>query len=111
MELHMENQINLGDQNTQQVEQTLTSQPVQLPEKRKFNFWAISIISLFLILVVLGGLYLYRLNFTSLQNERPVNTAVTKNEDIRPDTSDTKAGWKTYSNPEFYYSFRYPSDY
>src|SRR3989338_4534575 len=107
----MENQTNISDQNIQQVGQKLTSQSVQLPEKQKINFWAISTISLFLILVVLGGLYLYRLNFASLQNKKSVNTSVTKNEDLRPDISNTKDGWKTYNNSKFYYSFSYPSDY
>lgn len=107
----METQINMSDQNIQQIGQNPLSQPVQVPEKQKFNFWAISAISLFLILLVVGGLYFYRLNSTSLQNKKSVDTVVTKSKGGRPDISSTKTGWKTYNNSKFYYSFSYPSGY
>lgn len=46
----MENQINVGDQNTQQIGQKPVSQPVQIPEK-PVNYWMISTIVLVVVLV------------------------------------------------------------
>ena len=88
-----------------------SSQPTQLPKKQKFNSLVILTISLFLILVVLGGLYLYHPNFVLLQNKKSKNTTVTRNGDTKPNVSNTKVGWRPYSNSKFYYSFSYPSEY
>src|SRR3989344_1203405 len=54
LEIHMENQINVGGQNTQQVGQNPVNQPPSIPEKPKFNYWAISTFILFAILVISG---------------------------------------------------------
>lgn len=53
----MENQINIGNQNTQQFGQNTVSQPTQIPEKRKVNYWVISIIVLFILLLVVGVMF------------------------------------------------------
>ena len=37
----MENQVNVGDQNTQQIGQNPAIQPVQIPEKPKINYLVI----------------------------------------------------------------------
>lgn len=51
----MENQINVVDQNTQQIGQNPASQPVQIPEKPKFNFWMIStLVSVTLLFGIFG---------------------------------------------------------
>lgn len=107
----MENQKNIGNQNTQQIGQNPVNQPVQVPQKPKFNLRVFSIISLFLILVVFSTIYLYRQNFNSLKNKKSVDTSVTENKVTGTNTSDTKVGWKAYNNPKFYYSFSYPSAY
>ena len=52
----MENQINMGDQNTQQIGQKPVSQPVEIPEKSRINYWVISTI-LLLAVVLLGGVW------------------------------------------------------
>lgn len=55
----MENQVNVGDQNTHQIGQNSVSQPVQILEKTKFNFWIVSrIILAILLLGVLGWYFL-----------------------------------------------------
>jgi len=59
----MENQINVGDQNTQQIGQNLASQPAQIPEKPKKNYWMISTILLLVILV--GGMVWFGINLKS----------------------------------------------
>ena len=67
----MENQINMGDQNAQQVGKNPISQPVQIPEKLGINYWMISTIVL-LVLLILGGLYT-----TSIKNVK-----ISKNSDL-----------------------------
>ncbi|MDO8551230.1 MAG: hypothetical protein Q7S03_00915 [bacterium] len=56
----MENQINVGDQNTQQIGQNpIDQQPAPLvTDKPKVNYWMISIIALLIILIGLSTLYL-----------------------------------------------------
>ena len=49
----MENQIKVGDQNTQQIGQNPDSQPVQIQEKPKINYLVIGI-TILLCLVVFG---------------------------------------------------------
>lgn len=68
----MENQINIGDQNTQQIEQNLINQPpIQtVPEKPRFNYWMISIIIVFFALVVGGISYLFSQNRSYSKNRR-----------------------------------------
>ena len=56
IEVHMENQVNVGGQNTQQIEQNPINQPVQIPEKPKINYWTISII-LLLAIILMGGVW------------------------------------------------------
>lgn len=63
----MENQINMGDQNVQQVGQNLVNQPVQNPEKPKLNRWMISTVVLSFLLIGLGGLYVF--NSKSLKQD------------------------------------------
>jgi hypothetical protein len=56
----MENQINVGDQNTQQIGQNPVSQTVQTSQKPRVNFWIIStvVVLFFLLLTALYSLYL-----------------------------------------------------
>lgn len=53
----MENQINVGDQNPQQVGQNPVGQPVEIQEKPKVNYWMISTILLIVILLGWSGFY------------------------------------------------------
>ncbi|MDP3724067.1 MAG: hypothetical protein Q8R11_00360 [bacterium] len=56
----MENQINDGVQNTQQIGQNPVNQPEPIPEKPKVNYWVIStVIFAFLFLGTLGWYFLY----------------------------------------------------
>ena len=55
IEIHMENQINVSNQNTQQIGQNPVSQPVQVPEKPKINYWMISMLVLLLVFIGLFG--------------------------------------------------------
>lgn len=53
----MENQINVGDQNTQQIGQNSVNQPSYIPEKPKVNYWKILTIIFFLLLLGMSTLY------------------------------------------------------
>lgn len=55
----MENQINIGDQSSQQIEQNPISKSVHPSEKPRLNYWIISIIVGLFLLVGLGTLYFY----------------------------------------------------
>lgn len=51
----MENQVNVGDQNTQQIGQNSINQPPPIPEKPRVNYWMIStVLFAFLFLGTLG---------------------------------------------------------
>lgn len=56
LEVKMENQINVGDQNTQQIDQNPVQSLISIPEKPKLNYWMISTIILAVIFVI-GGYY------------------------------------------------------
>lgn len=107
----MENQVNIGDQNTQQIGQNPISQPMIPQEKSKLNYWMISTIVLIMILF-LGGVYTLSLRSKSVENKQhlpsvtnnPLPTATTT-----PPLSDTTKNWKTYTNPNPKYTIKYPS--
>lgn len=65
----MENQINMGDQNNQQIDQNPINQPMVAQEKPRINYWAISIISLVAIfLLFFVWFFLGRMNQNNLTN-------------------------------------------
>ncbi len=53
----MQNQINMGDQNAQQIGQTPISQPMLSPEKPKINYWKVSTIVFLIFFLGVSGLY------------------------------------------------------
>lgn len=55
----MENKVDISDQNTQQIEQSPITQPVQIQEKSKVNYWKISTLILALLFFGILGLYLF----------------------------------------------------
>ena len=66
---YMENKINVGDQNTQQIGQNPDSQPVQISEKPKVNYLVIGItILLCLIVFGFGGYFLGKRTTNDYQN-------------------------------------------
>lgn len=74
LELNMENQVTIGDQNTQPVGQNLVDQPATpLTEKPKVNFWMISTITLLAILIA-GGVYTFNLSNRVSQLENSAQT-------------------------------------
>lgn len=72
----MENQMNVGNQNTQQIGQNPINQPTQVPEKPKVNFWMISTLSFALLFLAAAGIL--AVNYSKLKNSQPdqPNTAI-----------------------------------
>lgn len=84
----MENQINVGDQNTQQIGLNPTNQPPSThpPEKQKVNYWMISTILFACLFLVALGVYFFA---STSKNKQPEETTTTTeqsstNSDISP---------------------------
>lgn len=109
----MENQVNIGDQNTKPVGQNPVNQPAPIPEKLKLNYWMVSTIVLALVLL-LGGIYTFGLRSKPLENKQNL-TNVTNNSlpTVTPTTTplDTVKNWKVYTNPNPKYTIKYPPDW
>lgn len=93
----MENQTNVGNQKIQQIEQNPVSQPVQIPEKPKVNYWMISTIILLVLLLGLGG-------FLLVNRDRTASNSSTNNQETPTPASvnvrkynivDTSSKWPT----------------
>jgi hypothetical protein len=67
LEIHMENQINGGDQNAQQIGQNPISQSTQIPEKPKFNYWMVSTLILTVLLLGVLGWYIFSVIYQTSQ--------------------------------------------
>jgi len=72
----MENQINVGDQNTQQIGQNPINQPPPVPEKPKINYWMISTIVLLVIMVMVGVVYFFIFKINYFTNHTQSKSAV-----------------------------------
>lgn len=73
----MKNQINVSDQNNQQIRQTPVGQPVQIPEKPKFNFWIV--FTIILAILLLGVLCWYFFVSPQDSTTKTNNPAILKN--------------------------------
>ncbi|MCJ7740777.1 hypothetical protein MUP32_05715, partial [Candidatus Microgenomates bacterium] len=100
----------MNDQNSQQVDQNHGSQPVQITEKPKINYWVILIITV-IALIILGSLY-----YVLILRKQKIETKTFNSEQITSPTttiipSDTeKINWsgKTYISNIFKLSLKYP---
>lgn len=70
----MENQINIGDQNTQQIGQNSNNQPTQISKRSKVNPWMISTAALGFLLILLTFFYVRNLKI-QVKEEIPANQA------------------------------------
>ncbi len=81
----MENKVNVGDQNTQQIGQNPVSQPFSFPEKPKVNYWVTSkvVLTVMLVLTVIGVIswWGYR-KFKNRTNEVPVAVNVSSDNKV-----------------------------
>lgn len=123
----MENQINVGDQNTQQIGQNPISQPVTQQEKPKVNYWMISTIILSLVLVTFVGVFALNLRFQRRTAELPTATptkspadsslVVPSNFAVSPSPASANRNWKSFHflcsacNGYPNYTIQHPTDW
>ncbi|KKQ24433.1 MAG: hypothetical protein US39_C0016G0046 [Microgenomates group bacterium GW2011_GWC1_37_12b] len=115
LEVKMENQINEGSQNTQQIGQSPVSQPVSMSEKPKVNYWMISTVVLVLLAVGFTGGYFFKSISEKRQSYVPQPTP-NNYSDIQPTTkptiteqpTTTNSNWKTYSLKTIGLEFKLP---
>jgi len=113
LEIHMENQMNVGNQNTQQIGQNPVNQPVISPEKPRTNYFLIGGLVLASFVVFgFGGYYLGKQSVVL-----PPSPSISNNSQIDIPTSTPKptqnplSTWKTYTDPNKVYEFKYPPNY
>jgi len=110
----MENQINVGDQNTQQIRQNPTGQPMIPPERPRMNFLAISgiVLTCFVIFGFCGYFIgtkqlLTKKSVTESNSPKPSPLAQVSNTPVPDETLN----WKTYTNDKYGYSIKYPENW
>lgn len=83
----MENQTNIGEQNTQKIGQNPMNPPAQIPEKQRINYWIISAI-LFLAISLMGGVWYV----TNTKSKISSNQLITSNQEniSSPKPTDSK---------------------
>lgn len=121
LEVKMKNQINVGDQNTQQIGQNPVNQYMPISEKPKTNYLAIGITVLVSSIVFGIGGYYFGLNNQQYQQKNSAQptlssptkvTQTTPTPIINPTTPPiSKNGWSSYNNNQNYYTISYPSDW
>lgn len=104
----MENQISVGDQNTQQSGQRPIIQPVKVTEKAKINYMMIGGV-IFTCLIIFGfcGFYLGRQS-PSVKKENVVQNQPTPSSATTQD--DPTRNWKSYTFQPIQLSLKVPSE-
>lgn len=106
----MENQLNVGNQNTQQISQNPVNQQLNTQEK-KTNFGVpVGTILVCFIIFGFGGYYLgqntlNRPKLTSITQNQPTNVPLSL------PTIDQTVSWKTYVNNKFAFEIKYPQNW
>ncbi len=65
-------------------------------------------------ILAVGGTLIYRHNHKTMSgstNSNSTSPSSTTNSSTRPQSADTYAGWKTYTNQQYGYSFKYASSW
>lgn len=119
----MENQVNVGDQNNQQIGQNPDNQPVPTSEKPKINYLVIGVVILFCFVIFgFGGYYLGKQSSNNSRgleqgSNQPtpytsptttVNSPTPENSIDPSATSDKTSTWNTYTNAQQGFSIKYP---
>lgn len=112
MEINMEDQVNVGDQNTQPIGQNLTAQTA-VPDKPKANHVAMFAVGLICSLVFgIGGYFLGKQSIPSSSSNRSDNNSIIPSE---PSTTIslspigvTIPGWKNSTISSIGLAFQYP---
>jgi len=110
----MENQINVGDQDTQQIGHNPVNQPVVSTEKPKTNYLLIvGIVLACFVVFGAGGYFLgmkqWLTNNSASEANLPKPTSIPQASNTS--NQDETANWKTYTNDKYNYSIKYPSNW
>ena len=119
LEVKMENQINIGDQNSKKIGQNPDKQYMPISEKPKTNYLAIVITVLVSFIVFgVGGYYLGLNNqqYQQKNSAQQISSSPTEVTQTTPNINPTtppisKEGWSTYNNTQNFYTISYPSDW
>lgn len=77
----------------------------ETPKQRALDYKVILLVSIFLALVLFGAIAV--MSKTKTQTSKPAAQTVTPS----PTPTDETANWKTYTNSQYGYSIKYPSNY
>ncbi len=119
LEVNMENQINIGDQNSQQTGGNLSNQ-FFLQEKLKFSRLIILLGSILLLAIGFVGGYAYKSKIevkpSFVIKDQPIQSENSNyiNPTVKPAITEqptvSTINWKTYSDPNGKFSYQYPND-
>ena len=106
LEVKMENQINIGNQNNQQIDQNPVNKPLKVSGKPKTNYWVISTVFLFALLIISAIYILKSINFqTYLDNSGQKSQS--QNESVPTSKIDSETGKNLEKHPLPYYSVHF----
>lgn len=119
IEIHMENQMRIENQNTQQIEQNPVPQPMRAPKNPKTNYVMIGgLLLTCFVIFSLGGYYLGKQSTSSQQHVTTIQSQATPPETPKtsiPTTQNTPSqktlDWKTYTSSNYGFTLKYPKDY
>lgn len=107
----MQNQINVGDQNSQQTGQDPVGQPVVIEEKSKTNYWMISTIVLVVVLLAIGVFTFSLINNQKLKSGTKISDTnlIPSSQPSIPTQVEQSIKWLTYTNTKYnFLKFKYP---
>jgi len=110
----MENQVNIGNQNKQQVGQNLINQPSVNPlrEKPKVDYLMIAgVVLACCVIFGFGGYFLGTMKFSTKNSVSEPSLTETSLSPSNTPASDETVNWKLYSNTAFNYSLKHPMNW
>ncbi len=110
----MNNQVNVDDQNTQQIGKNSINPPVQIPKKAIMNYWMVSTVILFLVLIGSSFYTLRLMNKITGDNPNIEQTSTptpTNNTTTITESTPTISSGSIYSNQKYYFSISAPDGF
>lgn len=82
--------------------------PPEVPTQKSSPIFAIALTVLLIAILGIAGYFLYTKYLVGTGSNEAANTAVTPMPVAVTPTPDPTANWKTYTNPQYGFSFKYP---